>query len=318
MANATTTSITATTNKNLNRVLYGVTNQVAQKLGLDSKAKKQVTDFVAQRINGEIKTVFPKVLPEGLEVFSISYEKKVILLGYEKGILYACIQEKPVEKVEILEKETETSDSARGLSDLNRDKIITGTVRRVKSRLLESIGISIDMKAETQLFNFINQNEVEGRIGVLVTRNLPQDAGYATSEIHVQDYILTLVYGANPVENAYPYVIWVKAEKNQEAVRREAMELKKKRLQSILPKELVNEVLREVDLHYAVTITVYGSAGEWNKERMRNKSDIQAFIGQKPDPKTGSFVPNRPIGYVIGSSVVITAPGTSGKHIYRI
>lgn len=318
MKKNTNTNSATTTPKDYSRILYRVINQISQKFSLTSETKKQITDFVKEKINGEIKTVFPKQLPDKnhFEMCKFSTGDGMLILMYGNNpddkencpnILYAYLQETTKEETEM--------QICEELSFTEKNSILTATLNRLKNHLAGCVGAKLDTLAQTQIYNFLIAHPITGGIGVLFTPKLP-DCGYGGTVVQLNNGELGLVYGINSVKNKYPNVLWVNFRTEEERERRNLKKMKEDKFLEFwearkLPQELFSEVVKNVDLSYRVTIVAYSSANDWNSTRKLNNKPV-IFIGQKPN-ENNEFSVDIPIGYIDGNNVVIASPEFSFK-----
>lgn len=175
-------------------------------------------------------------------------------------------------------------------------------ISEVVNRIALNMRLNYEELAEdavTQISNFLVENHKnEFGIRVVFTREDPK-GDYEFATVKSGERILTLAYGKNAVKDKYPNVLFVLVRKTPEATFKNFWKRRG------LPEVLFEEVLKNVCLTEKVTIMVYKSAAEWNKDRKRN-GKCKVFgqtIGEK-----GNFVPNRPIAYVCGNEIVLTNP----------
>lgn len=316
--NTATTVATTVTTKNSSRILYQVVNQICQKFSVTSEAKKQITDFVAQRMNSDIKAAFPKELPDGdFEYATFENGQELITVAYGANRLYFVTRVLPKKEYELKDEKKEKII----LDGLALEKVLNGTVERVKSLLKVELNMVLSDAENAELNKFLRTQKVNGRIGVILTPELPTGDAYSKITIRHGDYDLEVVFGENPLENNYPNVLWVKSTKSEAVRQREYLNKRMEKFRVFwanrgLPAEFVEEVAKNGELTTSFTIEVFKNAGEWDRKRNTEKGEL-IYIGQQPD-RVGKIVPNKPVAYMKENHVAIMVPGFSINHTFYV
>ena len=302
----TTTATTATTQS-----YYSALNKICnQKCKMSKEEKAQVSDFIIQHVNGEVKVEFSKSVPADAEYIKIRQGDKVIVLAYSSNTantIYVMVAANTSDTEEVV-----TVQPKKKLDNDDLYKVIMGTIKHVKDMIAEKRGISIGMNGETALYNFLVTQEIKGRIIPLTCAEFPEDI--SVQEVRYFDgYAMELALTENSVnKERYPHVLWVRIKMTEWAEKREFLKSRKSRFSKLwannnLPGEILEEVLKKIDLTKNYKIVSYKIVKKWVTSRKEKNGEL-VYIGQTPDPKTGGFVPNRPIGYIIDDMIVITNP----------
>ena len=309
--------MTTITTTSANFSFHRVVNQICQKFSLDSNEKKQISNFITQRMNGEANVEFVAYLPDDAEQMEIQHKDKVIVVAYSSNKnpnTFYVVAKENVKK----EENREDTIALVPISDENRYKIVCATVSRVKDQLRTYMNVSIDDVVETQIYNFIVVQHLKGRIGVVFTPELPASGFSSDTRIKVGDYNLDLVFGKNPMANKFVHILWINLMISEEAKHREFIQRRQAKFRKIwavnkLPEELLEDVLKKVNFEQPITVEVHGIVKNWTRQKRTEEGDM-VYFGQTPDPNTGTFIPNRPIGYIKDNHIVMTSPG----NLYRL
>lgn len=315
--NTATTVTTTVTAKNSSRILFQVINQISQKFSLTSEAKKQLTDFVAQKMTGEIKAVFPKELPDGDFDYATFEGQEVITVAYGDNCLYVVTRVLPKKEYELKEEMKEKFI----LDGLVLEKVLNGTVERVKTLLKVELNMVLTDVEVEKFHKFLRVQKVNGRIGVILTPILPKGDGYSQITLHHGDYDLEVVFGVNPVENNYPNVLWVKSIKSEKTRQREYLNKRMEKFRVFwenrgLPAELFEETVKNGELSEPFTIEVFKNFNEWDRKRKLEKGEL-IYIGQQPN-QFEKIILNKPVVYMKGNHVCIVVPGFSLNHTFYV
>lgn len=197
---------------------------------------------------------------------------------------------------------TTTSSTIISTTTAYEESVIAATVANIRYRANAYYDTMLSAAVQNEISDFLHTKDLENRkIRVLFVRELSTPMQI----IPAGDVDLILSFGDNPKERTEKLLLLF-IQKTPASKFRKFMETRN------LP--FISEICEAVCLSAPVRIVSYSSVGEWWREVKSLHDGI--YLGQIPDAKTGSFVPNKPIGVYFSrtNTVLVTTPGTSNSY----
>jgi len=197
-----------------------------------------------------------------------------------------------------------------GIKMSNRAEDITvKVIQRIENNAKVRFGIKLPDVVKEDIYKFLICHVTSG-VRVAFTKQLPEGK---YTHIKSGEFSMKLLYVKNVDEaDVYPNILYVKISKVKETKFKEFWSSNR------LPKSLLEEAIKIVNLHGMVKVEIFANPTDWDTKRFGEKDEV-IYIGQQPNPKNGQFISKQPVGYFVKPNyLIIFAPNRkmTRKHEY--
>jgi len=285
--------------KNAEKILQHVITRINQKVKLNADDKKQISQFIADKMTGPIKIEFLDELPNGEFEYGEFHITDSLMKSYTIQLAYGIntVKDKYPNILYIIITQQEIKSEMNNYQS-TYEYIVYGIISRL-SEYIEELKLKIDMKTETQIYNFLLPL-VDGKVWMIYEEEIPKSDNYQYKNILFNYHILNLAYGSNIEGGKFPNVLYVSVVEAYELKFRDFWE------KNYLPICLLEDAIRLLDLSKQINVIVYERVSHWRQSYMSATNPI--IFGQKVDKKKLEFRERWPIGFVDGTTLVITSP----------